>query len=381
MARVKDRWQDPARRERAKTNPGSAKRWLAVWIGPDGREHTKAFAVKESARQHAVAKEADRHRGMYVDERAGRVRLAEYATRKWLPTQVHLRPNSIETYDRHLRVHILPALGERPIGSLQRSDMKSFVAAISAKLSASTVHTVYATLRSCLASAVDDQVIGFNPCSRVPLPRIGRTVVEPLPATAVLALAEAITPRYRLAVVLGFGLGLREGEALGLTADRVDFLHRRVHVREQDQGGKLVELKTEASRRTIPADDWVLAEITRHMQRPAYREGPGGVLVTNRSWKLVQRSSFGTCWREAVSKAGLPKGTRFHDLRHFYASALIRANLNPKVIQSRLGHSNISETMDTYGHLFPDDADLGRGAIEAMISDSPADQRRTREQS
>jgi integrase len=44
-------------------------------------------------------------------------------------------------------------------------------------------------------------------------------------------------------------------------------------------------------------------------------------------------------------------GTRFHDLRHFYASALIAANLNPKIIQARLGHATLAETMDTYGHL------------------------------
>ena len=46
----------------------------------------------------------------------------------------------------------------------------------------------------------------------------------------------------------------------------------------------------------------------------------------------------------------LPKGTRFHDLRHFYASTLIADNLNPKVIQARLGHATITETMDTYGN-------------------------------
>src|SRR5260221_14010393 len=45
----------------------------------------------------------------------------------------------------------------------------------------------------------------------------------------------------------------------------------------------------------------------------------------------------------------LPVGTRFHDLRHFFASALIAANLNPKVIQARLGHATLAETMDTYG--------------------------------
>jgi integrase len=89
---------------------------------------------------------------------------------------------------------------------------------------------------------------------------------------------------------------------------------------------------------------------------------------------VAQRNAFGTCWREAVANARtcgkppaaerdggrcaevctdpahcLPKGTRFHDLRHFYGSTLIADNLNPKVIQARLGHATISETMDTYG--------------------------------
>ena len=72
----------------------------------------------------------------------------------------------------------------------------------------------------------------------------------------------------------------------------------------------------------------------------------------------------------------LPKGTRFHDLRHFYASTLIAANVNPKVIQVRLGHATITETMDTYGHLFPDAEDLGRGAIDAIFAVTPAEQER-----
>ena len=47
------------------------------------------------------------------------------------------------------------------------------------------------------------------------------------------------------------------------------------------------------------------------------------------------------------------EGNEVHDLRHFYASTLIAANLNPKVIQARLGHATITETMDTYGNSSP----------------------------
>ena len=82
----------------------------------------------------------------------------------------------------------------------------------------------------------------------------------------------------------------------------------------------------------------------------------------------MQRNSFGMCWREAVEAAGLPAGTRFHDLRHFYASTLIAANLHPKVVQERLGHATISETLETYSHLFPAASEAGRGALDAMFS-------------
>ena len=69
----------------------------------------------------------------------------------------------------------------------------------------------------------------------------------------------------------------------------------------------------------------------------------------------------------------LPKGARYHDLRHFCASTLIAAGLHPKAIQARLGHATIVETMDTYGHLFPDASEQGRGALDAMFA--PADVR------
>jgi integrase len=173
-------------------------------------------------------------------------------------------------------------------------------------------------------------------------------------------------PRYELAVWLAAGAGLREDEALGLTVPRVEFLARRLAVVEQMQNKVLSPLKTRASRRVVPADGLVLNAVTAHMQR--WAPGPGRLLITNRLGRPVQRNSFGFCWREAVKAAGLPEGTRFHDLRHFYASTLIAAGLHPKVIQERLGHATIAETMDTYGHLFPDASEHGRGALDAMFT-------------
>jgi len=129
------------------------------------------------------------------------------------------------------------------------------------------VHTVYAVLRSLMQSAVEDQLISANPCSRVPLPRLDKRVVVPLTADAISSLAAAMPARYEVAVWLAAGAGLREGEALGLTVPRVEFLARRLVVVEQMQNKTLSPLKTRASRRVIPVDDLVLNLVTTHMQR------------------------------------------------------------------------------------------------------------------
>jgi integrase len=228
---------------------------------------------------------------------------------------------------------------------------------------------VFAVLRSMMAHAVDDGRIPANPCSRVPLPRREPRVVEPLAAAEVVRLAEAMRPDWEIAVWLGAGAGLREGEVLGLLTSRVDFLRRRIHVLEQMQNRQMAPLKTRSSRRVVPVDNLVIAKIAEHVERQTTSfDIERGLLITSRAGEPVARNRFGHAWQSAVQAAGLPEGTRFHDLRHFYASSLIAAGLHPKIIQTRLGHATIKETMDTYGHLFPDAEDAGRGAIDAMFA-------------
>ena len=344
--------------------------WRARYRDADGRQIGATFdkqldAVRWRRKQlDALAV------GAHVDPRAGKTTIGDYATERWLPGVVHIRPTTRALYASHLRRHVIPAFGRRQLGALRRSDCRSFVSALSTRLAPSTVHVVFAVLRSVMQAAVDDGLLAANPCARVPLPRIEARGVDPLPASAVVALADAVPDRYAATVWLAAGAGLREGEALGLTVARVDFLRRRVHVEQQVQGVNggeptLVPLKTRASRRVVPVDDIVLEALTRHMQ--LWEPGPGGLLVTNRLGRPVRRGSFGSCWRVAVAECGLPAGTRFHDLRHFYASSLIRAGLHPKTIQARLGHATFSETMDTYGHLFPDSEESGRGVLDGVL--------------
>ncbi len=376
MAEVYDRWHLSRAlksvtvcREHGKpatADHGQGKRWQVRYRDADGRQRKENFDRKPAAEARAKLVGADLIRGLHFDPKAGRVSVRAYAEEKWLPAQIHLRSNSVDLYRSHVRNHVVRLLGDRQIGALRRTDMKTFVAALSRTLAPSTVTTVYAVVRAMMASAVDDGLIPGSPCSRVPLPEIEARVLEPLPATAVAALAAAITPRYEIAVWLGAGAGLREGEVFGLLERRVQFLKRRLLVEEQGQGGQLAPLKTKASKAPVPLDDLILSKVSAHLAR--WPVNDTGLVMTNRCGRMARRSSFGTCWQEAVDKAGLPKGTRFHDLRHFFASTLIAAGLYPKVVQARLRHATLAETMDRYGHLFPDHEAQGRGALDRAFA-------------
>jgi integrase len=387
MARVRDLWfaarpDSDGNRRKTVRHPelgGSktASRYLALWFDTSGKEVGKAFPTYEVARRYAVKMEADAMRvAGYVSPRDGSTLLRDYAENRWLPAAVHLRSSSVKTYRKHLKNHILPAFGARRIGTLTKVDIKNFVAGKSQELAPTTVRNIVSTFTALMNSAVDDGLTAVNPCRRVKLPQLDAEEVEPLPAEALVALTGSMYPRYALMVWLGMGAGLRRGEAAGLTAQRVEHLRRRLVVRRQLQGKELVDVKSKASRRPVPVDDLIITKISAHMS--AYEPGEHGLLITAPGGVPLSDSTFNVHWRRAVEAAGLPEGTRFHALRHTYASALIHAGVNVKVIQKRLGHSSIRETLDTYGHLLPDSEDLGRGAIETMIGSATTEQERNR---
>jgi Phage integrase family len=67
----------------------------------------------------------------------------------------------------------------------------------------------------------------------------------------------------------------------------------------------------------------------------------------------------------------VPAATGMHDLRHYYASLLIRHGESVKTVQRRLGHATAAETPDTYSHLWPDSDDRTREAVDAILTAVP----------
>ncbi len=427
MARIKDRWFNARKGpdgERVKSaRHGKGERWQVVYDDDEGRERGPTFVRRVDAENFMSTVEADKLRGTYIDPVKGRTTVRDYVTETWLPAQVQHAPNTAARTETIIRVHVLPEFGGRQLGQVRRTTIQSWINVLAEKYAPGTVHQIYIKLAGILAAAHEDDLIPRNPCKNINLPVVTKTRVTPLPVLAVEALIDAAPDYWRAAVILGAGSGQREGEVLGLTLDRVEFLHRRGRVDRQAQSPArkgephLRPTKTPSSDRLVPYGDTVINALAAHVKAyppdlvevDEYTERVKGakprrvqvrlLWVGERRGGIVRSGVFNRIWTQTVKRAEqalraraaqekeaghndlagqceaaadrLAGGADFHELRHFYASLLIASGANVKVVQARLGHKNATETLDTYGHLWPDSEDDTRRAVDAILGAFP----------
>lgn len=335
-------------------------KWRARYRDADGKEHAQHFARKADADRWLTAQESAVLRGDHVSPNAGRVAFAEVAER-WRALQVS-RPRTLEIRDNTLKHQILPAFGNRQVGSIRKADIRRFVAELNGRYAAQTVRSIMTTLSLILDSAIEDQLIVKNPCDGVALPKLGREEVAPLTVEQVYALADTIEPRFAAAVVALAGSGLRIGELLGLDPHRVDFLRGTIRVdRQRLQSGSFGPPKTAASVRTVPVGRLVTDALAAHLA--AYPSAD--ILFTDDDGTPLLYRRWRSAWERACRAAGVQAGT--HDLRHFYASALISGGASVKQVQRMLGHSSAAITLNIYAHLWPGDDDRARTVIDSAL--------------
>ena len=163
--------------------------------------------------------------------------------------------------------------------------------------------------------------------------------------------------------------GLRAGELWALRHKHLDLDHRTARVMESvtEVGGELIfgSTKTGANRAvTWPAslDEAIANQLAT---RP---DDPDALVFVSTTDTPMRHSGFmKRSFKPALERAGLPQGTRFHDLRHTHASLLIAMGAHPKAIQERLGHSSITITLNIYGHLFPGLGDELAQGLDTLI--------------
>lgn len=344
--------------EKRKPPPGIREhrgRYQVRYYGSDGRRHAQSFERLTDAKRFQRAVETDKLRGEWHDPRAGRIGFRDYA-QEWAATKANVRARTRLNIEGRLRTHILPAFGDRKIGTIQPLDVRAWVAGLSAKgLAPSTVRAIYRTLGQILRTAEIDGLIARSPCLGVELPAETSTEeMRFLSASEIAALADAHDDDpYRVAIFTAAYTGLRAGELWALRLPRVNLLKRRLEVVESlsEVRGKIVTGPTKTkSRRAVTLPTFLAEMIAEHAGRRPSRDGylftaAGGGPVRHRNYMARH---FG----RAVSVAQLPPGLRFHDLRHTCAALLIAQGAHPKAIQARLGHASIRTTLDRYGHLF-----------------------------
>jgi integrase len=337
---------------------------------PGGPQRARHFQRKLDAEHFLDRLRGDLVRGLYVDPAASRVRFGDYA-QAWRVSQVH-RPTTAALVESHLRNHVLPFFELRPIGSIRPSDIQSWARERSGVLAPPTIKVVHRYLSAIFRAAMRDRIISANPCEGIRLPAVVRQEVEPLETASVLRLSAAVPTRFRALVILAAASGLRQGEAFGLELRHVDFQRAAIRVEQQlitlGSQTSIGPPKTPASVRTIPVPNTVLHEVEHHLTSFGLRDRDLSRLIfTTEGGDPIRRNRFGEIWRRAVTQAGLPAGTGFHALRHYYASLLIRHGESVKVVQVRLGHASAAETLDTYSHLWPDAADRTRQAVDRAL--------------
>jgi integrase len=331
--------------------------YLVRYRTSDGQQRSRQFKRKKDAEAHVNLMEVDRLQGALVDPRLGRITVAVWWDR-WWPTVTNLRPSTKARDAQFFRSHALPAFGRTPIGKLDRTALRAWVAELGSSdgsnLAPATIHRVVQLLNKCIEAAVEDRLISHNPVAKLPLPRIERREMRFVSADELMRLAETINPRYRAFVLLGGFAGLRLGEMLGLRWGRVDLLRRRVHIAETlvDIGGHISfgPPKTKAAVRSVPIPRFVAEDLARSASTNVATdrlvfESPEGQPIR----ATLFRRRF---WTPAVDAAGLSP-LRIHDLRHTAVSLWIADGAHPKQIAVMAGHTSVSVVLDRYGHLYP----------------------------
>jgi integrase len=349
--------------------------WRARYQAPDGKWHARHFARKIDAQKWLDEQTAGIVTGTYVDPRAGKVTFTEYAE-TWRKAQVH-RPSTQVLVEATLRRNAFPALGARPLAAILPSDIQAWVKRLSTggpdrqALTPATVAVVHGIVSGIFRAAIRDRKIVANPCESTRLPNVTPKRIEPLTTEAVRSLEASAPPRWRAFITALAGTGLRQGELLGLTVDRIDFLRRVLRVDRQlsqvpGQTLTLTPPKTAASVRTMPLPPVVVAALAAHLAE--FPPGPEGFVFTDDNGAPMRRRRFSRAvWIPMRTAAGLLASVSCHDLRHYYASLLIRHGESVKTVQARLGHASASETLDTYSHLWPDSDDRTREAVDAVL--------------
>ncbi|OON81908.1 site-specific integrase [Streptomyces tsukubensis] len=393
-----------------KKDPTSGKRERTARYGKGSRYRVAgipgvrdmSFDTLEDAKAWLRRSGTDSERGEFVDPRDGSITVADYVTRYW-KAGVRGAPGTVKRVDERVRLHVLPHLGTVPLRDVSAAVLRSYIATLEGECAPRYARQILTSLSNIFETAIDDRRLVRNPmrAKSVRWPKAPEDQREAWPLEIAQRVRDKINPRYRIAVVVALGCGLRQGEVFGLSPEDVDFQRGIIRVRRQVQllNGRLYfTLPKGGKTRIVDMPRSVAAELAAYfLQNPAVEvELPWGGPEPERekrTFPLVLSTTYGNAiranifndevWKPALAKIGVipmrEKGKRwkasrrdgFHVLRHTYASIILEAGESVVTLARWLGHSSPTITLDHYAHFMPEAGGKGRTAVDALLGVVP----------
>lgn len=281
-----------------------------------------------------------------------------------------IRPKTIESYKCQIENHIRPELGAIKLQALNTPTIQKFYNDLGKEkdgkkgLSPKSVKVVHGVLHRALGQAVAIGYLRSNPSDYCTLPRREKKEIRPLDEDQSRAFLKAVEGHPFEAVFrVTLFTGLREGEVLGLTWENIDFDRGTIWVNRQLQntggeGEKFSLVPTKSTGRVITPAPTVMKLLKAQKVKQAEAQlmagpewsNPWGLVFTNATGGHLNPYTVYKKFKEVVASIGAPEA-RFHDLRHSYAVAAIRAGDDIKTVQGNLGHATAAFTLDVYGHV------------------------------
>jgi integrase len=338
--------------------------WCAtVSVGYDsqGRRKRRTLfgATKAEVQEKLAEVQMTLLEGTFIEP--SKLRVGDYLDR-WLEdaAKPSIRSTTHASYAGIIKNHIKPKIGGVLLSSLTPIHVQAMQSSLARDGASPRVRQlVHAVHSGALKQAVKWDLVVRNVCNAVDPPRVPKKEIEVLSQADVTKLLTAAkVNRFEAMFVLALGTGMRLGEIFALKWESVDLDRAALAVKHTlvEVNGQLTlaEPKTAKSRRRIDLPARVVSALRRH-RKAQIKEGFPDVpwVFCNSVGGPLRRSHFHANVFKPILEAAELEPIRFHDLRHTSATLLLSAGVHPKVVQERLGHAQISITLDTYSHVMP----------------------------
>ena len=347
------------------------------------RKYKTVVGTKKEAERamHEYIRELEK--GYYVTD--SKITIKEWVE-TWLEVYIipNVSPTTLSRYQGMIKRYIDPVIGHMQVQKLNTLAVQSWVNGLKIspssgkEMAAATIKHAYHVLKGAMDKAVLAGIIPRSPCVGIMLPKGEKkaAVVYNEEQIKQLILAARDT-EMELVIDMELCLGLRRGELLGLQWSDIDWENHKVSIirnRVVVNGKSVVkEPKTASSVRTIDVPWQLMKKLKQHQAKCAENRLRLGsdytvteYIIVHPDGKPIYPEYVSQMLTKLQNKAGLPQ-CRFHDLRHLCASIMLLQGVNVKVAQERLGHKDITTTMNIYSHVLPSSAKDAADKIGALV--------------